>query len=71
MQDYEILNIIQEVFRGIVISMTAIDPIKLPDVARLLEACAAREELDPISQKMLADLAAGLTLLGSAQVKSN
>jgi|GEM_PF-6314028 hypothetical protein len=52
-------------------STTAIDPIKLPDVARLLEACAAREELDPISQKMLADLAAGLTLLGSAQVKSN
>jgi hypothetical protein len=51
--------------------MTAIDPLKLPDVARLLEACAAREELDPISQKMLADLAAGLTLLGSAQVKRN
>jgi len=69
MSNEEMLNIIQEVLRGIVIGMVALDPRKLPDVAQLLRACAAREEIDPVSRHMLDDLAKGLELLGSTVKK--
>jgi hypothetical protein len=69
MSNEEMLNIIQEVLRGIVIGMVALDPKKLPDVAQLLRACAAREEIDPVARHMLEDLAKGLELLGSTVQK--
>jgi hypothetical protein len=69
MSNEEMLNIIQEVLRGVVIGMVALDPKKLPDVAQLLRACAAREEIDPVSRHMLADLATGLELLGATVQK--
>lgn len=71
MKEEELLNIIQEVLRGVVIAMVAIDPHKLPDVAQLLMASAAIEEIDPKARQMLADLAAGLELLASAHVRRN
>jgi hypothetical protein len=63
----EVLNLVQEVLRGVVISTMAVNPEALPRVAQGLRATASRPGASPMAAKMLEDLATGLEMIESAR----
>lgn len=55
----EVLNIVQEVLRGVVISVGAVAPEKLAELSASLQAFASAPGISPTSAGMLKDLAEG------------
>jgi hypothetical protein len=70
-EQLDTVNLVQEVLRGVLISVCAINPAGLPAVARGLRASAQRPGASPMAATMLADLASGLEMIESAQQRKN
>jgi hypothetical protein len=66
-EQIDIVNLVQEVLRGVLVSACALNPDALPRVAQGLRAAATRPGASPMAAHMLADLATGLEMLESAQ----
>jgi hypothetical protein len=65
--DAETLNVVQQVLRGVVVSLAM---HRQDDMARLgsaLEAFAIHQRLEPMAKQMLLDLAMGCNVLGRAK----
>lgn len=62
----ETLNIVQQVLRGVVVSLAVSQRIDMPRCASSLQAFAAGKDLDPMAVQMLLDLAQGLDMIGKA-----
>jgi len=67
--DMEILNIVQQVLRHLMLALAAGNKSNLGDIGQVLEAAAANGALDPMARQMLADLAAGATGLHAAGIR--
>lgn len=69
----EILNITQEVFRGLMISLAGASKADMNKLSELLISAAHAENLEPQSRLMLEDLAKGPALIAKAgsQSRSN
>lgn len=67
----ESLNIVQQVFRGVIIATGATNPEKLNSMINALMACAASPGTDETARQMLADLAAGLEIFAQADIRPN
>lgn len=67
--ELDILNITQEVLRHLMLALAAGSLADLGKIGAVLEAAASNEALDPMSQTMLADLAAGATGLFAAGIR--
>lgn len=65
-QQIETINVIQEVLRGVVVSVLASNPDRAAAVSATLAAAAQHPGLSPIAQTMLADLAAGPAMIEAA-----
>lgn len=68
-ESIQVLNITQQVLRGMLISLAAGNKSNLGDIGNALEAFAANDALDPMAKQMLADLASGATGLYSAGIR--
>ncbi|UXY13841.1 hypothetical protein N8I74_10955 [Chitiniphilus purpureus] len=64
----EVLNIVQQVLRQFMLAVAAGNQSNLGDIGDVLEAAAARESLDPMARRMLADLASGAHGLHAAGI---
>lgn len=62
----EVLNIVQQTLKGVLLSIAASNPAQKVALATNLQAFAQHPGLDPISRKMVSDLALGLTVAASA-----
>jgi len=71
MKEEELLNIIQPVFRGIVLSMLVIAPDKVSDLSKTLLGVASIPTIDERSRQMLADLASCLEMISAAETPKN
>ena len=67
--DLDILNITQEVLRHLMLALAAGSQADLGKIGAVLEAAAGNDALNPMSQAMLADLAAGATGLFAAGIR--
>lgn len=65
-EQLEVLNITQEVLRGLTTTLLALNPEALPRIASGLGAFAGAPGLSPIARSMLQDLAAGVALIERA-----
>lgn len=65
----ELLNIVQQVLRNLMLALAAGNKADLGDIGAVLEASAANRALDPMARQMLADLAAGATGLHAAGLR--
>lgn len=67
-EQMEVLNVVQEVLRGVVISLGALNPNEIAKVAHGLNAFATNQKaaIEPESRAMLADLARGIGMISSA-----
>lgn len=63
------LNVVQEVLRGIVVSLAASSHVDTAKFASSMQAFAGHPEIDPMSKVMLEDLAKGLDMLARMKVK--
>lgn len=68
-QQIDVINLVQEVLRAVVISTCAINRDAMPAIAKALSASASNPGASPMAAKMLADLAAGMEMLESAKVR--
>lgn len=62
----EVLNIVQQVLRHVLISVAATDPTKTEVLSTTLAAAATNTAIDPQARLMLLDLCDGVTMLSSA-----
>jgi hypothetical protein len=58
-EQVDVMNAVQEVLRGVVMAVVAVDPDKASTVAKALSAFAKRPGAATLVQTMLADLAKG------------
>ncbi len=65
-EQLEILNITQEVLRGLVMAVGATSPEKLAELSASLQAFSQAPGISPISAQMLQDLAKGPGVFASA-----
>jgi hypothetical protein len=65
------LDTVQQVLRGVVVSLALSAKVDLPQCAASLKSFAADGNLDPMAQVMLNDLAHGLELIGQAMPKAS
>lgn len=56
-EQIDVLNITQEVLRGVVASFMALQPEKTDALSTMLQASAEHPDLSPVAQTMLRDLA--------------
>lgn len=63
----ELLNIIQQVLRGVVTAAGALNPDRTAELSATLAAFASNSDIDPTARAMLQDLAQGPGMLASAQ----
>ena len=63
--DVHVLNVVQSVMRGVLLSIASADLGRSLTIARMLEACAADGAMDEAARAMLADLAAGVAALAA------
>ena len=63
----ELLNIIQQVLRGVVTAAGALHPERIAELSTTLAAFANNQDIDPTARAMLHDLAQGPGMLASAQ----
>lgn len=69
-EQLEVINIVQEVLRCIVISAIALNPTERARFAGALQTMSGGPALSPMAQRMLQDLAEGAAMISSAgQVK--
>lgn len=66
--EIEILNITQQVLRQLMLALAAANKSDLAVIGGLLEDAANMTTLDPMARHMLADLAAGATMLHGAGI---
>ncbi len=62
-ESMEVLNIVQQVLRHLLISLAAGNKTNLGNIGALLEVSATNTALEPMARQMLADLAAGAVAL--------
>ncbi|TXH38840.1 MAG: hypothetical protein E6Q94_01705 [Burkholderiaceae bacterium] len=67
----EVLNIVQEVLRGVVIATGALNPDRIAEMSATLAAFAGQQDMDPRSQAMLQDLAQGPAMLAKGRSKEH
>ncbi len=67
--DIEVLNIVQQVLRHMLLALAAGNKANLGDIGAVLEAAATNGAIDPMARQMLADLAAGATGLHAAGIR--
>ena len=60
----DILNVVQQVLRGIVISFAAAHKTDLKKLSYLIETFGSNPALEPAARSMLHDLSAGLDVMG-------
>ncbi len=65
------LDTVQQVLRGVVVSLALSAKVDLPQCAASLKSFASDGNLDPMAQVMLNDLARGLELIGQAMPKTS
>ena len=64
-KDMVSLEVVQQVLRGLTVSLAAGGRMDMPQVASLLQAWAGSQStMDPLARTMLLDLSAGLDTLG-------
>ena len=63
----ELLNIIQQVLRGVVTAAGALHPDRTAELSATLAAFASNPDIDPTARAMLDDLAQGPGMLARAQ----
>lgn len=68
-KNLEVLNIVQQVLRHVMLALAAGNKANLGDIGSVLEAAAGMETLDPMARQMLADLAVGATGLHAAGIR--
>ena len=61
-----VLNVVQQVLRGFVLATAASNRQAMDEFGNLLAVAANNDQIDPIAQKMLKDLADGALMLSSA-----
>jgi len=61
--DMETLNAMQQVLRGLTVSLAAASRADLGELATLLQAFAAAHPVEPVAKAMLLDLADGMQAL--------
>ena len=64
-EQIDVLNIVQQVLRHVLISVAATDPTKTAALSTMLAAAAVDTRLEPVSCQMLGDLSQGLAVLSS------
>ncbi|WP_315383295.1 hypothetical protein [Microvirgula aerodenitrificans] len=67
MSDIHTLDQVQQVLRGLVVSLIGTQQLDATKLSTHLQAFASAPDLDPSAQKMLLDLAEGAAMLGKAQ----
>jgi hypothetical protein len=67
--DIEVLNIVQQVLRHLMLALAAGHTADLGKIGAVLEAGATSGTLEPMARRMLADLAAGATGLHAAGIR--
>lgn len=67
----EVLNIIQEVLRGVVVATGALQPDRIGEMSAILAAFATQQSINPTSRAMLLDLAQGPGMLAKASQQSH
>lgn len=67
----EVLNIVQEVLRGVVIATGVLNPDRIAEMSATLAAFAGQQDIDPRSQAMLQDLAQGPAMLAKGRSKGH
>lgn len=65
-EQLETLNVVQQVLRHVLISISAVDPTKTAALATMLAAAATSPKIEPMSRSMLEDLAGGIGMIASA-----
>lgn len=65
-QQMEVLNIVQQLLKGVLIAVTASHPQGKEALATSLQAFAQHPGLDPATRRMATDLATGLAMISSA-----
>lgn len=63
MQTKAVLMAVHEVLKGLTVSIAAAARVDKAELSHLLSAFAANPKLEPLAQKMLADLAEGVQAL--------
>ena len=63
----ETLNVVQQVLRGVVVSLAATQRVDPFELSTLLAGASQQPHLDPMAQQMLADLAQGLAVISKAK----
>lgn len=65
-EQLEVLNVMQQVLRHVLISVAASDPTKTAALGAMLSAAATNPQIEPQSRMMLLDLAEGMNVISSA-----
>lgn len=65
--DMATLTVVQEVLRGVLVSLAKTNAIDAEKVARAIQSFVADPGLEPTSEVMLLDLAGGMEILGKIQ----
>lgn len=63
----ELLNIIQQVLRGVVTAAGALHPEQIDKMSSTLGAFAMQPDIDPAARAMLQDLAQGPAMIAAAR----
>lgn len=64
-EQLEVLNVTQEVLRGVVMAFIALQPEKTAELSAMLAASAHHPQISPMAQAMLANLAQGPAMFAS------
>jgi len=67
--EVELLNVVQQVLRHVLLALAAGNRANLGDVGTVLDAAAANGALHPMARQMLSDLAAGANTLHAAGIR--
>lgn len=67
--EVELLNVVQQVLRHVLLALAAGNRANLKDVGTVLDAAAANGALHPMARQMLSDLAAGANTLRAAGIR--
>lgn len=65
-EQIEVINVVQEVLRGVVISALALNRTEAQRFAGALQANAVGPAISPMAERMLLDLAAGVAQIEGA-----
>lgn len=68
-ENQEVLNIVQQVLRNLMVALAAGNKSNLADISAVLHASAENESLDPMARSMLVDLGDGAAALHAAGIR--